>query len=116
MKIIATGLPATIEDYQVALNAAFAGGEAFGKAQQRKLLTDAEEVLQALDSCEWNLVRIPPSSWLTDEANQQMAWGVSRTLPPFCSPDGTRVWNGATAIEAIKKGKAAIEAAHGTKE
>ena len=26
MKILATGLPATIEDYQVALNAAFAGG------------------------------------------------------------------------------------------
>ena len=34
MNIVATGLPATIEDYQVALNAAFAGGEAFGKAQQ----------------------------------------------------------------------------------
>ena len=44
MNIVATGLPATIEDYQVALNAAFAGGEAFGKAQQRTWvgLTDVE--------------------------------------------------------------------------
>ena len=50
MKIIATGLPATIEDYQVALNAAFAGGEAFGKAQQRTWigLTD-EEMSEAMN-------------------------------------------------------------------
>lgn len=34
MEIKATGLPETIEDYQVALNAAFAGGKAYGLAQR----------------------------------------------------------------------------------
>lgn len=34
MEIKATGLPKTIEDYQVALNAAFAGGKAYGLAQR----------------------------------------------------------------------------------
>ncbi len=44
MQIVATGLPATVGDYQLALNATFAGGEAFGKAQQRTWigLTDDE--------------------------------------------------------------------------
>jgi hypothetical protein len=32
MNIVATGVPATLEDYQVALNAVFEGGKAMGKA------------------------------------------------------------------------------------
>jgi hypothetical protein len=36
MKIIATGLPASVEDYQLALNAAFAGGAAYGTAKERE--------------------------------------------------------------------------------
>jgi hypothetical protein len=43
MEIKATGLPKTIEDYQVALNAAFAGGKAYGLAQRTWVgLTDEE--------------------------------------------------------------------------
>ena len=43
MEIKATGLPETIEDYQVALNAAFAGGKAYGLAQRTWVgLTDEE--------------------------------------------------------------------------
>lgn len=44
MKIIATGLPKTVEDYQVALNAAFAGGVAYGKGSsslKQQVLVDA---------------------------------------------------------------------------
>ena len=33
LKIVATGLPTSIEDYQLALNAAFAGGKAYGTAK-----------------------------------------------------------------------------------
>lgn len=35
MNIIATGLPETIEEYQLALNAAFAGGKAYGRGQAK---------------------------------------------------------------------------------
>ena len=43
MEIKATGLPETIEDYQVALNAAFAGGKAYGLAQRTWVgLTDED--------------------------------------------------------------------------
>jgi len=48
MNIVATGLPATIEDYQVALNAAFAGGEAFGKAQQRTWVGLTDRDIEAI--------------------------------------------------------------------
>lgn len=33
ISIVATGLPATLEDYQLAINAAFAGGKAYGTAK-----------------------------------------------------------------------------------
>lgn len=47
MKIIATGLPESVEAYQLALNATFAGGVAYGKGKaQRKPLS--EEVKQEL--------------------------------------------------------------------
>ena len=40
MKIVATDIPKTIEDYQIALNAAFEGGKAYGaavaKAEERE--------------------------------------------------------------------------------
>jgi len=46
MEIKATGLPETIEDYQVALNAAFAGGKAYGLAQRTWVELTVQEVLQ----------------------------------------------------------------------
>ena len=45
MQIVATGLPATIEDYQTALNAAFAGGQAYGLAKG-KLDYDLSKVIR----------------------------------------------------------------------
>ena len=36
MKIVATDIPKTIEDYQIALNAAFEGGKAYGAAAERE--------------------------------------------------------------------------------
>lgn len=36
MKIVATDIPKTIEDYQIALNAAFEGGKAYGAAVERE--------------------------------------------------------------------------------
>lgn len=36
MKIVATDIPKTIEDYQIALNAAFEGGKAYGAAIERE--------------------------------------------------------------------------------
>lgn len=36
MKIVATDIPKTIEDYQIALNAAFEGGKVHGAAAERE--------------------------------------------------------------------------------
>ena len=36
MNIVATDIPKTIEDYQIALNAAFEGGKAYGAAAERE--------------------------------------------------------------------------------
>jgi hypothetical protein len=36
MKIVATDIPKTIEDYQIALNAAFEGGKAYGAVAERE--------------------------------------------------------------------------------
>jgi hypothetical protein len=61
MEIKATGLPETIEDYQVALNAAFAGGKAYGLAQRTWVgLTDEEahELWESTDSDDdWELMK-----------------------------------------------------------
>ena len=57
MEIQATGLPETIEDYQVALNAAFAGGKAYGLAQRTWVGLTEEDRLDLYkkftDSDEW---------------------------------------------------------------
>ena len=61
MEIKATGLPETIEDYQVALNAAFAGGKAYGLAQRTWVGLSEKEMYKL---------------WLTvDEETDRMAFG-----------------------------------------
>lgn len=65
--------------------------------------TDAEIVLAALDSGEWAVERHPPQDWLTEEGNRHMAWSVKRTVAPYCSKRGPRVWHGQTAVEALCK-------------
>jgi hypothetical protein len=60
MEIKATGLPETIEDYQVALNAAFAGGKAYGLAQRTWIgLTDEEdaELWKRVSHLPYNIIR-----------------------------------------------------------
>ena len=69
---------------------------------------DALEVIRALDSLEWAIMRHPPCTFLTDEANIEHAWSVERTLAPYCDEEGTRRWSGPTALEALKAGKAAL--------
>lgn len=51
MEIKATGLPETIEDYQVALNAAFAGGKAYGLAQRTWVGLTNDEVNNFAAGC-----------------------------------------------------------------
>jgi hypothetical protein len=55
MKIIATGLPASVEDYQLALNAAFAGGKAYGTA---KVQNDLAKICDKL-SVEYGKAGLP---------------------------------------------------------
>lgn len=64
--------------------------------------TNAEIVLAALDSGEWAVERHMPQDWLTEEGNRQMAWSVKRTVAPYCSKRGPRVWHGQTAVEALR--------------
>ncbi len=64
---------------------------------------DAQEVLDAMDSCEWKVIR-----YFTDEASRELSWQVERMSPPFCDKERNRHWTGSTAIEALRKGKEAI--------
>ena len=54
MEIKATGLPETIEDYQVALNAAFAGGKAYGLSQR----TWVELTNNEIESAYWKYMEV----------------------------------------------------------
>ena len=52
MKIIATDIPKTIEDYQIVLNAVFEGGKVYGAAAEReacaKVCEDVEPSLNPI--------------------------------------------------------------------
>ncbi len=88
---------------------------ALEKAKAAQPLTkeqdEAEEVLTAMDSCEWSVHRIPPSVYLTDEKNREIAWAVKREAAPYADYEENRQWTGPTAIAALRKGKEAIEMA-----
>lgn len=75
------------------------------------VLTDAERVLGAMESGRWSVERCDPAPFLTDEYNAANAWIVRRKQAPYCDASGTRQWSGATAIEALSKGIAALAAA-----
>ncbi len=49
MKIVATDIPKTIEDYEIALNAAFEGGKAYGAAVEREACAKVCESLFDMD-------------------------------------------------------------------
>lgn len=52
LKIVVTGLPASEADYQVALNAAFAGGVAYGTARTKQSELDTRYTEREIeDAC-----------------------------------------------------------------
>lgn len=74
LEIKATGLPKTIEEYQLALNAAFAGGVAYGKAENtsenefawkslKDFETDAPYEVNPLFKSGWNMARLKASAF-----------------------------------------------------
>lgn len=70
--------------------------------------SEAESVLNTLESGEWELRRHLPQDCLTDEANKRNAWSVMRAAAPFCTEDGVRVWSGPTPIAALRAGAQAL--------
>lgn len=75
-----------------------------------KHMSDAEIVLAALDSGNWDeLRRIPPQSYFTDEVNARDAWSIRRGAAPYCTPTGERIWFGATPLEALQNGARAFD-------
>jgi hypothetical protein len=88
LKIVATGLPESLEQYQLALDAAFAGGVAYGQAKQE--ISAPEIKWTSVDEC------LPePGMWLvtvdTDdkpevhvlELNRKQQW-IHEGEPTFC--------------------------------
>lgn len=71
-------------------------------------MNEAEIVLYLLDSGDWDLTKMQPSVYLTDEANESMAWMVKRQNVPYCDPKGDRQWCGPTAYEAFQKAHEAL--------
>lgn len=55
MKIIATGLPASVEDYELALNATFAGGIAYGQAKVKEIKQGSQEAEKELEDAAYVL-------------------------------------------------------------
>lgn len=72
--------------------------------EQKKQLV----VMRALETGQWQICRHLPSTYLTDEANDESKWSVRRQEAPFCDRDGKRQWEGPTAFDAIVKAKMAL--------
>lgn len=68
---------------------------------------DGEILLFALNSG-FGVTKNLPASCLTDAANTEMAWSVSRVEPPFCDPKGIRTWTGPTPTAAVVKAATAL--------
>lgn len=68
---------------------------------------DAHAVMQAF-AAGFSVTKNLPWSALTNEANAELAWSVSRTAPPYCDKQGVRIWSGPTASAAVSKGFSAL--------
>lgn len=64
--------------------------------------------MQELETGQWQICRHLPSSYLTDEANEESKWSVRRQESPYCDRNGNRQWEGRTAFDAIVKAKMAL--------
>jgi len=71
-----------------------------------------ETIIQAYKDG-YKIAYYEPWEVLTDQANEDNAWGVERTKPPFCDKDSRRNWNGKTMIEALNNAREAIDKARG---
>lgn len=69
--------------------------------EQKKQLV----VMRALETGQWQICRNLPSTYLTDEANDESKWSVRRQEAPFCDRNGTRQWEGRTAFDALLKAR-----------
>ena len=88
MKPVATSLPTTIEEFQLALEAAFAGGKALGSAlasaetPPRKPLTD-EEIWDEVKAADldwqngWTLDEDAPNRYITFARAIEAAHGIT---------------------------------------
>ena len=68
----------------------------------------ADSVLAAMETGEWEFQRLLPQTCFTSEANIRNAWSVKRSAAPYCTKDGLRIWTGATPLEALCNGAAAL--------
>lgn len=71
-------------------------------------VSEADMVLAAMETGEWELQRLLPQTCFTSEANIRNAWSVKRSAAPYCTKDGLRIWTGATPLEALCNGAAAL--------
>lgn len=72
------------------------------------VISEAEQVLIAMTSGEWEVVRILPHPSLTDEYNTSHAWSARRLRTPYCDYKGNRVWHGPTAFAALQAARDAL--------
>lgn len=68
---------------------------------------DAEAVLVAMADG-YKVEKTVPWDAITDEANRDSAWMVSRSAPPFCDKKSMRIWTGPTAIAAVRRAQDAM--------
>lgn len=84
-------------------------GEASASAPAQPV-SSADIVMTILETGEWHLRRMLPSTYITDEGNRVSAWLVERQQAPYCAvyadqpgePYGPRSWAGPTALEALQ--------------
>lgn len=69
-----------------------------------------ETIIQAFKDG-YKIAYYEPWVALTDEANDNNAWGVERTKPPFCDKESRRYWTGKTMFEALNNAREAIDKA-----
>lgn len=70
--------------------------------------TVADDLIEAAFDDGFIVSKNFPATFLTEEANREMAWTVGRSLPPYCNDAGERQWSGPTAQAAISVARAAL--------
>lgn len=77
IKLMASGLPKTLDDYQVALDCAFAAGKAYGKAIEQK---DTEYFQEKYDTLKAKITKSAenPRAWFSPQLKDgQVIWVVT---------------------------------------